>query len=154
MYTHLLTSNPCTLGCAHKDKYFWSFPWCGSKSVVSCHSICLEITRIWPSITSWKYYIRNPLDTFKGEELKSKEIILYCCRSLHILESTSLCPFGALCVLPNLAFNCELAIERWSIEVVEAQVEDLFSSVRKRADRGCHYCNLCFISIEISFPVK
>ena len=49
---------------------------------------------------------------------------------------------GALCVLPKLAFAYELAIERWRIEVVEAQVEDSVSLVRRHADRGCHSCNL------------
>ena len=85
---------------------------------------------------------KEPLGYIEGEELKSKKTIVHCCRSLLILESTSLCPFGALCVLPKLAFACELAIERWRIEVVEAQVEDLVSLVRRRANRGFHLCSL------------
>ena len=85
---------------------------------------------------------KEPLRYIEEEELKSNETIVHCCRSLHILESASLCPFGVLCVLPKLAFACELAIERWRIEVVKAQVEDLVSPVRRRADRGCHSSNL------------
>ena len=79
------------------------------------------------------------MGTLKGEELKSKETIVHCFLSLLVLKSTSLCPFGALCVLPNIALACEISIERWRIEVVEAQVEDSISPVRRCADRGCHY---------------
>ena len=82
------------------------------------------------------------MDTLKEEELKSKEAIVNCFRSLYILEYASICPFGALSVLPKLSFSCEISIERWRIEVVEAQVEDSVSPVRRRADRGCHFCNL------------
>ena len=85
---------------------------------------------------------KEALGYIEGEELKSKKTIAHCCCSLLILDSTSLCPFGELCVLPKLAFACDLAIERWRIEVVEAQVEDSVSPVRKRFDRGCHFCNL------------
>ena len=85
---------------------------------------------------------KEPLGYIEGEELKSKKTIVHCCRSLLILESTSLCPFGELCVRLKLSFSCDLAIERWRIEVVEAQVEDSVSPVRRCADRGCHLCNL------------
>ena len=85
---------------------------------------------------------KEPIGYIEGEELKSKETIVHCCRSLNILESASLCPFGTLCVLPKLAFACELAIERWRIEVVEAQVEDSVSLVHRRAKSGFHLCNI------------
>ena len=85
---------------------------------------------------------KEPLGYIEGEELKSNETIVHCCRSLHILEYASLCSFGALFVLHKFAFACELAIERWRIDVVEAQVEDSVSPVRRHADRGCHFCNL------------
>ena len=65
---------------------------------------------------------KEPLGYIEEEELKSNKTIVHCCHSLLVLESTSLCPFGALSVLPNLAFSCEISIERWRIEVVEAQV--------------------------------
>ena len=55
--------------------------------------------------------------------------------------------------LPIFPFLCELAIERWRIEVVEAQVEDSVSSVHRNADRVCHYCNSDLL-IEISFLVQ
>ena len=54
---------------------------------------------------------------------------------------------GALFVFPKLSFTCELAIDRWRIEVVEAQVEDSISLVRRCDDRGRHSCNLLFILI-------
>ena len=53
---------------------------------------------------------KEPLGYIEEEELKSKETIVHCCHSLHILESASLCPFGAPFVLPKLSFACELAI--------------------------------------------
>ena len=137
-----------------KGKIVLEFSWCGSESLVSLPSIFLEIAHIWPSITPSKHCIRNPLDTLKREELKSNKTIVHCCYSLLILESASLCPFGALCVLPKLEFSCELAIKRWMIEVMEAQVDYSVSSVRRSADRGCHYCIFDFINRNIfSCPI-
>ena len=81
---------------------------------------------------------KEPLGYIEEEELQRKETIVHYCHSLLILESASLCPFGALRVLPKISFACELSIERWRIKVVE----DSVSLVRKRADRGCHLCNL------------
>ena len=51
---------------------------------------------------------------------------------------------------PSLSFSCDLAIERWRIEVVEAEVGDSVeaevgdsvSPIRRRVDRGCIHCNL------------
>ena len=59
-----------------------------------------------------------------------------------MLESTSLCPFGAHnATLPKLAI------------VMEAQVEDSVSLVRRSADRVCHYCiSVLLIEISISCP--
>ena len=54
---------------------------------------------------------------------------------------------------PRFTFLCELAFERWRIEVVEAQVEDSVSPVRKSADIFCHYC-ISDLLIEIYFPVQ
>ena len=142
MYMQLLTSNPCTSGCVHKSKYFLEF------FLMCVRTTCLlafhmprdhsDLTLHYPFGVLYK----ETLGYIEGEELKSKKTIVHCCRSLLILESASLCTFGALCVLPKLAFYCELAIKRWRIEVVEAQVEDSVSPVCRRADRGCHLCNL------------
>ena len=85
---------------------------------------------------------KEPLGYIEEEELKSKETIVHCCCSLHILEYASLCLFGEIFVLPKLSFASELAMERWRIEVVEAQVEESVSSVHRCANRGCHLCNL------------
>ena len=82
------------------------------------------------------------LGYIEEEELNNKETIVHCCLNLHIHESSSLCPFEAFCVLPNIFFSCELVIKIWRIEVVEAQVEDSVSLVRRRVERGCHLCNL------------
>ena len=71
-----------------------------------------------------------------------------------ILESASLCPLEHFVFFPSFPFSCELAIERWRIEVVEAQVGDLVSLIRRRAVRGCIHCNLWFYINRISFPIQ
>ena len=53
---------------------------------------------------------------------------------------------------PSFHFACELAIERWRIEVVAAQVGDSVSLNCRRVDRGIVIFD--FILIEISFPVQ
>ena len=50
---------------------------------------------------------------------------------------------------PIFPLLCELAIERWRIEVVE----DSVSPVRRSADSVCHYC-ISVLLIEIYFPVQ
>ena len=54
---------------------------------------------------------------------------------------------------PIFPLLCELAIEIWRIEVVEAQVEDSVSPVRKSAGRVCRYC-ISNLLIEMSFLVQ
>ena len=58
---------------------------------------------------------KEPFGYIEAEELKSKKTIVHCFRSLIILES-----LGALFFLPKLSFACDISIERWRIEVVEA----------------------------------
>ena len=73
---------------------------------------CSDSTLHYPLRVLYK----EPLGYIKEEELKSKETIVQCCLSFIILESTSLCPFGALCVLPNISFvlwACYREIEDW-----------------------------------------
>ena len=144
---------PRTSGCVQKAKWFLSFPWCGSESLVSWPSICLDITRIRPFITPLKSYIRNPLDTLKLWGIESKKTIVHCWWNLY-LSMHLFVPWSTFVFFPSFPFSCELAIERWRIEVVEAQVGDSISLIRRRADRGCLYCNIFFILIEISFPVQ
>ena len=93
------------------------------------------------------------MDTLKGGGIEEQENYSPLLPEL-ILESTSLCPLEHFVFFPRFYFACELAIERWRIEVVEAQVGDSFFPIGRRANRGCFYCNLCFILIEISFPVQ
>ena len=99
-------------------------------------------------------YIRTPLVHWRQEErIESKETIVHYFRNLYL----SLHPFvpgSTLVFFPSLPFTCELAIERWRIEVVEAQVGDSVSPIHRRADKGCILCNIYFILIEISFPVQ
>ena len=96
------------IGMCAKGQIFWSFPWCGSESLVSWISICLNIAWIWPSITPLKHYIRNHLDTLKREELKSKKTIVHCCCSLLILEFASLCTLDHLVFFPSFPFIMSL----------------------------------------------
>ena len=128
----------CTSRCVQKSKFFWSLPWCGSDSLVSWPSICLEITRIRPFITPLKRYIRNSLDTLKAEENWEQRNYSPLFLEL-VLESVSLCPLEHFGVLPKLAF-CLWACY-WEME---AQVGDSFSSIPRRANRGCIHCNLWF----------
>ena len=57
-------------------------------------------------------------------------------------------------LFPIFPFACELAIERWRIEVVEAQVGDSVSLIRRRATEVVSIVISDFILIEISFPVQ
>ena len=134
---------PRTSGCVQKAKFFWSFPWHGSNSLDCWPSICLEITRILPFITPLKSYIRNSLDTLKAWGIESKKTIVHCFWSLY-LSLHPFVPWSTFVFFPRFPFSCDLAIERWTIEVVEAQVEDSVSPIRRHADRGCIHCNLWF----------
>ena len=67
----------------------------------------------------------------------SKETIVHCCRNL-CLSLHPFVPWSTFVFFPSLPFACELAIERWRIEVVEAQVGDSVSPICRRAVRGCH----------------
>ena len=148
-----LTLKPVYIGMCAKGQIVLEFPWCGSESFVSWPSICLDITQIWPFITPLKSYIVNPLDTLKAWGIKSKETIVHCCQSLY-LSLHPFFPWSTFVFFQIFPFACELAIERWRIEVVEAQVGDSFSLICRHADRGCLYCNLYFILIEIAFPIQ
>ena len=84
-------------------------------------------------------YIRNPLVHWRHiERIESKETIVHCCQNLY-LSLHPFVPWSTLVFFPSLPFTCELAIERWRIEVVEAQVGDSVSPVHRRAMRGCIY---------------
>ena len=66
-----------------------------------------------------------------------------------ILESTSLCPLEHIEFFPRFPFLCELAIERWRIEMVE----DSVSPVHRSAERVCHCC-IYVLLIKIYFLVQ
>ena len=86
--------------------------------------------------------------------IESKETIVHCCQNV-CLSLHPFVPWSTLVLFPSFPFACELAIERWRIEVVEAQVGDSVSPIRRRADRGCIHCNLWFyINRNIfSYPI-
>ena len=113
IYTDM-TLKPAYIRMCAKGQMFWSFPWCGSDSFLSWPSICLKIAWIWPSITPLKHYIRNPLDTLKREELKSKKTIVHCCRSLY-LSLHPFVPWRTLCSSQDCLFlrACYREIEDW-----------------------------------------
>ena len=153
-----LTLKPAYIRMCTKGQMIleFSFMWNQVTCLLAFHipwDHSLEIAQIRPSITPLKHYITNPLDTLKGEELKSKKTIVHCCRSLY-LSLHPFVPWSTFVFFPSFPFACEFAIERWRIEVVEAQVGDSGSPIHRHADRGCLYCNLCFILIEIYFCVQ
>ena len=76
------------------------------------------------------------MKTYK--RIESKETIVHCCRNL-CLSLHPFVPWSTSVFFPTLPFSCELAIKRWRIEVVEAQVGDLVSPVRRHAVKGCIY---------------
>ena len=122
--------------CKRPNSLEFSLMWIWVTCLLAFHMprYCSYLTLHYP----FGVLYEEPLGYIEGEELKSKETIVHYFHSLHILEFASLCPYGALCFLPKLTFYCELVIERWRIEVVEAQVEESVSSVRRRANKGCH----------------
>ena len=100
----LLTSNPCTLECVHKSKYFWSFPSCVSKPLESWPSIFLEITRIWPSINPLEWYIRNPLDTLKGRSWRERKLYSIVSIDCIYLSLHPFVPLEHFVLFPSLHF--------------------------------------------------
>ena len=74
--------------------------------LLACHMPrdCLDLTFHYPIEALYK----EPLGYIEGEELKSKKTIVHCCRSLLILESTSLCPLEHLVFLPRFPFLVRL----------------------------------------------
>ena len=110
---------------------------------------CLDSTLHYPIEELYK----EPFGYIEGRGIEEQENYSPLLPEL-ILESASLCPLEHFVFFLSFPFACELAIERWRIEVVEAQVGDSVSPIRRLADIGCHYCNLYFIWIEISFPVQ
>ena len=77
------------------------------------------------------------------ERIESKETIVHCCWNL-CMSLHPFVPWITFVFFPSFPFSRELAIERWRIEVVEAQVGDSVSPIRRRDDRGCIHCNLLF----------
>ena len=69
-------------------------------------------------------------------KIESKETIVHCCRNL-CLSLHPFVPWSTSVFFPSLPFACKLAIERWRIEVVEAQVGDSVSLLRKCVVKGC-----------------
>ena len=79
-----------------------------------------------------------------NRDLHQPSRIRYESRSFSVICLVSLAYREGLISGVNLSVVVawELTIERWRIEVVEAHVEDSVSPIRRRADRGCHYCNI------------
>ena len=141
IYTRIWPSNSRTSRCVQKAKWFWSFPWCGYESLVSWPSIFLEISQIQPSITPLKSYIRNPLDTLEGEELKSKKTIVRCCWSLY-LSLHPFVPWSTLCSSQYFILLVSLLSRDGGLKWWRPKWGNQVSLIRKRVDRGCIHCNL------------
>ena len=109
---------------------------------------CLDLTFHYPIEALYK----EPFGYIEERRIEEQENYSPLLLEL-IVESASLCPLEKFVFFTSLPFSCELAIKKWRIEVVEAQVGDSVSSIRRCADRGCLYFNVCFI-LEIYFPVQ
>ena len=91
-----------------------------------------------PSLSLVKLY-KEPLGTLKAyREIESKETIVHYFQNLY-LSLHPFVPWSTIVFFPRFPFAGELAIVRWRIDVVEAQVGDSVSLVRRRAVRGCIY---------------
>ena len=98
----------------------------------------LRSLRFDPSLSLVKLY-KEPLGTLKAyRENWSKETIVHCCQNLY-LSLHPFVPWSTVVFFPSLPFASKLAIKRWRIEVVEAQMGDSVSLVRRRVVRGCIY---------------
>ena len=84
---------------------------------------------------------KEPFGYIEKEELKSKKTIVIVVVAFLYLSLHPFVPWSTF-FSSQACISCELSIERWRIEVVEAQVEDSVSPVHRCADRGCHLCNL------------
>ena len=146
----LLTSNPHTSGCVHKDKYFWSFPH------MSLNILSLGLPYSWrtlefdPPLPLWSAIYSASWIHWRRRNWRIRKLYSMVSSVFLILESASVCPLEHIVFFPSLPLLYELAIERWRIEVVEAWVEDSNSPIRKSADKVCHYC-ISDLLIEISF---
>ena len=78
MYTGLLTSNLCTLGCVHKSKYFWSFPHPSLKILTLGLPYPFRSIEFNPPLPFEVLY-KEPVGYIEEGELKSKETIVHCC---------------------------------------------------------------------------
>ena len=135
-----ITLKPVYIGMCVKGQIFWEFSlmWVQVTYLLSFHMAryCLDLTFHYPSEALYK----EPFGYIEGGELKSKKTIVHCCCSLYLILHPFF-PWRTWCS-SKISFSCDLAIGRWRIEVVEAQVEDSVSPIRRHADRGCHLCNL------------
>ena len=133
-----------------KSKSFWSFPW---QWIWLTWLLAFHIP--WDCSNSTFHYpfenlYKELYGTLKAyERIKSKETIVHCCQNL-CLSLHPFVPWSTFVFFPSFPFACELTIERWRIEVVEAQVEDSIFLVPKSADRVCHCC-ISVLLIEIYF---
>ena len=130
---------PRTSGCVHNPNPFGvSLTWIRLTWLLAFHMP-------WDrSDLTFHYPFEKIYKELKAyERIERKETIVHCfrnlCLSLHLFV-----PWSTFLFFPSFPFACELAIERWRIEVAEAQVGDSISLIRRRVDRGCIHCNLQF----------
>ena len=117
---------PRTSGCVHSPNPFGVFLDMDPTHLTPGLPYALRSLGFDPSLSLVKLY-KEPLGTLKAyREIESIETIVHCfqylCLSLHPFV-----PWITLVFFTSFPFACELAIERWRIEVVEAQVGLNFS---------------------------
>ena len=98
------------------------------------------------SYLTFHYPIEAPYKEIFGyieeDELKSKITIVHCCRSLLILESTSLCPLERFVFFPSLHFLVMLLSRDGGLRWWRPKWRNRFLQFADVPTEVCHLCNL------------
>ena len=105
MYMQILIQNPCTSKNVHENKSFWNFPHGVSNNLTLVLPYALRTLKLDPPLTiwsaiywaSWIHWRRRSWEQGNYSSLLPH---------LFMLESASLCPFGAhISTLPNISLS-------------------------------------------------
>ena len=103
-----ITLKPAYIGMCTKGQIFLEFSlmWIQVTCLLAFHMPrdSLDLTFHYPIEALYK----EPFGYIEGGELKNKKTIVHCCRSLLILESTSLCSLEHLVFFPRFPFLVSL----------------------------------------------
>ena len=138
MYTQLLSSNPCTSGSVHEDKYFWSFPHSSTNNLTLGLPYAWRMLGLNPPLPIWRAIYWASWMNWRRRILESKETIVHCCITCLCLSLHPFVPLEhTLLLFPSLPLLCKLAME----------MEDWSGGF----DKVCHYPISIFINRNIHF---